>query len=104
MSRSQREKGKRAERDVCAALAESGIDPDAERRLGQERDGGQGDVASIVGSIEVKHGDHVPLCLYRWLTDDVRCLAIRRNGRGRLWVFREGDALRLLRLEREAHA
>lgn len=90
MSRAQRTKGRRGEREALALLAEYGIE--GELRYGQEERGGSlGDIETTIGNVEVKRRAKVP----DWLTpaDAVRLVLVRQDRGPWLAVMRASDVL-----------
>jgi Holliday junction resolvase len=95
MSRMQRSKGKRGELEAVTRLNEYGAD--AERLIGQSRDGGP-DVDSLFGRFEVKRRACLPA--YLQIAEDVRGVLFRQDRGPWLVLLRLDDAGRLMRVER----
>ena len=90
MGARERRKGAEGEREVVRRLRELGIP--AERVLEQVREAGHADIASAIGSIEVKRRKSGFASLYRWL-DHADMLFVRADGHAWLAVIRAEDLL-----------
>jgi hypothetical protein len=103
VSKSQRDKGAAAEREVCAILAES-LGAPIKRKLGQARDGGD-DIEIGKFRIEVKRRETV--AIDAWCEQVEACTEIgqvpvvvyRRNGKPWRVVLRLEDFIPLMRGE-----
>ena len=95
MSRSQRDKGSRFEREVVADLNDHGLD--AERNLSQSRDGGY-DIDSLAGNFECKARKTLPA--YLQPAENVRAVVFTQDRGERLALVRWADLLGLLEIER----
>ena len=95
MSRSQRDKGARFEREVVADLNDHGLD--AERNLSQSRDGGY-DIDSLAGAIECKARHTLPA--YLQPNENVRAVVFTQDRGERLALVRWADLVKLLEIER----
>ena len=101
MSKSQRDKGQRGEREARDFLRERGIEC-SDRLLSQTRDGGH-DLETDIGNVEVKR--RKSLSIYDWLDAapmEARPRIALARGDNRRWlvVMDAEDAVALLKLER----
>ena len=97
MSRSEREKGARGERECVELLTAHGLD--AERTFYQPGSK-KADVDSLAGRFEVKI--RAKFVAYEWLHDDVRGIYVRADRKPALIILRAEDAANLFRIEKEA--
>jgi Holliday junction resolvase len=98
MSRSQREKGARFEREVVADMNDHGLD--AERNLSQSRDGGY-DIDSLAGAFECKARARLPA--YLQPNENVRAVVFTQDRGERLALIRWADLVKLFEIERRSH-
>ena len=101
MSRAQRDKGRRFERECAALINDSVPGADASLIYGQEEIGGQrGDIESTLGNFECKR--RAQLAKDMCPQPDVRGVFARSDRGETLVVIRARDFLGLVRMERES--
>lgn len=94
MSRSERDKGARGERELVELLSEYGLDA---ARTFYQPGTKKADVDSLAGRFECKM--RKAFAPYAWMHEDVRGVYVRANGKEGLVILRARDAATLLRLE-----